>query len=156
MLARDLLDRAGGHPLVQAPEVDAAEPKEAAERYGRLVGDGGIDLAIVGLGANGHIGMNEPGATAEMGTRVVTLAPTTAENARRYGASVTPTWGITVGIAELMAARAVWVLVTGSHKTDILKRTLHGAVDSEVPATFLTEHSACTFFVDQAALTGSG
>jgi glucosamine-6-phosphate deaminase len=99
--------------------------------------------------------MNEPGTTPEMPTRVVTLEPTTSENARRYGASVTPTWGITVGMTELMAAGEVWVVVTGSHKTDILNRTLHGAVDSEVPATFLTEHPTCTFFVDEAAFTGS-
>ncbi|HJS72322.1 MAG TPA: glucosamine-6-phosphate deaminase [Acidimicrobiia bacterium] len=156
MLARDLLDRAEGHPVVHAPEVDAPAPDRAAGRYQQLIADGGIDLAILGLGSNGHIGMNEPGTTVEMGTRVVTLEPTTSENARGYGASVTPTWGITVGMAELMAAREIWVLVTGAAKTDILSRTLHGEVDSEVPATFLTEHPACTFFVDEAAFTGSG
>ena len=155
MLARDLLDRAEGHPVVHGPEVDAPDPNQAAERYRQLVADGGIDLAIVGLGANGHVGMNEPGTTVEMGTRVVTLEPTTSENASRYGAGMTPTWGITVGMAELMAARDVWVLVTGAHKTDILNRTLHGAVDSDVPATFLTEHPSCTFYVDESALTGS-
>jgi glucosamine-6-phosphate deaminase len=156
MLARALLDRAKGQLEFHAPDVDAPDPNQAAADYRKLVADGGIDLAIVGLGANGHVGMNEPGTTAEMPTRVVTLEPTTSDNARRYGASVAPTWGITVGMAELMAAGEVWVLVTGSHKTDILNRTLHGAVDSEVPATFLTEHPTCTFLVDEAAFTGSG
>lgn len=157
MIRRDLLDPANGEPEVHAPDVDAPDPAQAAERYRESIVDGGIQLAIVGLGANGHIGMNEPGSTPDLATRVVALDPSTSTHAHRYGVTITPTWGITVGMSELMAADEVWVLVTGSHKTDILNRTLHGPVDAEVPATFLTEHSNCTFFVDESAgLTGPG
>lgn len=155
MLERDLLASAEGEPTVHAPDVDASDPGLAAERYGALVAKGGLDLAIVGLGANGHIGMNEPGSTPELTTRVVELEPSTTSHATAgYGASQPPTWGITLGLAELMAAKEVWVLVTGDHKTDILNRTLHGFVDSEVPATYLTTHSNCVFLVDEAAAMG--
>lgn len=151
MLNRDLLSRVDGSPVVHAPDVDARDPDQAAESYGDLVSDGGLDLAIVGLGANGHVGMNEPGSTIDQTTRVVRLARSTSEHASEYGASAPPTWGITVGLAELMDANEVWVLVTGAHKADILDRTLHGAVDSDVPATFLTTHPNCTFLVDESA-----
>jgi glucosamine-6-phosphate deaminase len=155
MLRRDLLNEARGEPLVFAPDVDAPDPDAAADDYGDLVADGGLDLAIVGLGANGHIAMNEPGSTPDLTTRVVELEPSTTSHATSdYGATEPPTWGITVGLAELMAAKEVWVLVTGSHKTDILNRTLHGVVDSEVPATYLTTHPNCVFLVDEAAATG--
>lgn len=151
MLSRDLLDGCDGSPVVHAPDVDAAESGEAAERYGEVVREGGIDLAIVGMGGNGHIGMNEPGTTIDQPTRVVDLSVATSEGAVSYGATVTPTWGITVGMAELMAAGEVWVLVTGGHKTDILNRALHGPVDPEAPVSFLTEHPNCTFLVDESA-----
>jgi len=157
MLTKDLLDRSDGSPLVHAPDVDAADPGEAAARYGELVASSGIDLAVVGIGGNGHIGMNEPGSTIEQQTRVVDLSPMTSEGALSYGATVMPTWGITVGMAELMAAGELWVLATGGHKTDILNRALHGPVDPEAPASFLTEHDNCTFFVDESAgIIGAG
>lgn len=151
MLTRDLLSRVEGSPVVHAPDVDARDPDRAAEIYRGLVVADGIDLALVGLGANGHVGMNEPGTTVDQITRVVRLARSTSEHASEYGASTPPTWGITVGLAELMDADEVWVLVTGSHKADILDRTLHGVVDSEVPASFLTTHPNCTFLVDESA-----
>lgn len=151
MLSRDLLHQANGRQTVHAPDVDADDPDHAADHYRSLIENSGLDLAIVGLGANGHIGMNEPGSTVDLSTRVVTLDPSTSENAAAYGATTPPSWGITVGMSELMESREVWVLVTGEHKTDILNRTLHGPVDAAVPATFLIEHSNCTFFVDESA-----
>lgn len=155
MIRRDLLGRAGGDPEVHAPDVDAPDPAHAAERYRETITDGGIQLAVVGLGANGHIGMNEPGSGSDSVTRVAALDPTTSTNAHRYGVTTTPTWGITVGMSELMAAEEVWVMVTGNHKSDILNRTLHGPIDPEVPATFLTGHPNCTFLADESAgLTG--
>ncbi len=156
MLSRDLLGPTPGSPEVHIPDVDSPSPETAASHFGDLVADGGLDLAVVGLGSNGHVGMNEPGTTIDQSTRVVDLAPSTSEGARSYGATITPTWGITVGMAELMEAREVWVLVTGAHKTDILNRVLHGPVDPEAPGSFLTEHHNCVFLVDESAgLTGA-
>jgi len=156
MLTRDLIEASRGSPVVHVPDVDAEDPWAAASRYGKLIGAGGIDLAIVGLGANGHVGMNEPGTSIDQRTRVVDLHPATSNAALAYGAAVAPTWGITVGMAELMEATEIWVLVAGGHKTGILNRALHGPVDPEVPASFLTEHDNCVFLVDESAhLTGA-
>ena len=157
MLSRDLLEGSDGSPVVHAPDVDATNPDDAAARYGELIGDGGIDLAVVGIGGNGHIGMNEPGTEIDQPTRMVDLSSTTSREALSYGASVPPAWGITVGMAELMSAGEVWVLATGEHKTDILNRALHGPVDPEAPASFLTEHANCTFLIDESAgVIGAG
>lgn len=151
MLKRDLLTRCNGRPIVHTPDVDASDPEHAADRYGDLIDSGGLHLAVVGLGPNGHIGMNEPGATSDLSTRVVTLDPETSANAGGYGATITPTWGITVGLSELLEADEIWVLVTGTHKAEILQRTIDGPVGPDVPASFLAEHPNCRFLVDEAA-----
>ncbi len=152
MIRRDLLSIAQGSPRVHIPDVDTLDPGREADRYGDLIRDGGLDLAIVGLGRNGHIGMNEPGATAEMTTRRVELDSSTADNALTYGATIPPTWGITVGIAELLEAREVWLMVTGEHKTEILDHTLHSPIGPDVPATFLRAHANAYLFANESAL----
>lgn len=151
MIRSDLLDRASGSPSFSLPDVDAADPAEAALRYAAQLADGGIDLAVVGLGANGHVGMNEPGTTDDLRTRVVTLAPSTIEHAATYGATSAPTWGITVGVAELLEARELWLLVTGSHKREILARALDGPIGPAIPASLLRAHPNFTVFADDAA-----
>lgn len=153
MIRRQLLDHVTVGDL-RLPDVDAADAAAEARRYGEDIASGGIDLAVVGLGRNGHIGMNEPGSTVDLPTRVVELAPTTAEHAAAYGASSTPSWGITVGLAELMAAREVWLLVTGEHKREILERVLHDPIGPDLPATFLRNHSDCTVLADRTAAGG--
>lgn len=151
MIRRDLLDHSKGTPTLNMPDVDASEPDHEADRYAALVELGGLDLAIVGLGSNGHIGMNEPGATSDLTTRVVDLAPSTIANAATYGASTSPTWGITVGISELMKAREVWLVVTGEHKREVLHRTLTEQIGPHLPATYLRDHHDCTVFADTDA-----
>lgn len=151
MIKRDLLQHVRGSPRTRLPDVDAADPVHEAYRYADLLDDGGIDLAIVGLGRNGHVGMNEPGATADLTTRVVELEPSTSEHAAHYGATDTPTWGITVGIAELLTARELWLLVTGEHKSDVLNRALNDPIGPEIPATQLRDHHNFTVFADESA-----
>lgn len=151
MIKRDLLDHVNGSPETRFPDVDAADPIHEASRYADLIEDGGLDLALVGLGRNGHVGMNEPGATADLTTRVVRLARSTAENASTYGATTTPTWGITVGLAELLTARELWMLVTGEHKREILARALGDPIGPEIPATLLRGHPNFTIFADESA-----
>ncbi|HXV71080.1 MAG TPA: glucosamine-6-phosphate deaminase [Acidimicrobiia bacterium] len=152
MIRRDLLSRASGRPRFRLPDIDAADPHREAGRYGDLIDDGGLDLAIVGLGMNGHIGMNEPGSTPDLTTRVVDLDPITSETATTYGATDKPTWGITVGMAELLRSRELWLLVTGSHKREILRRTLDDPIGPDVPASFLRNHPNATLVADESAL----
>ncbi len=152
MLRRSLVDIARGEPELIVPDVDAADPDAEAARYQRAIEAGGLDLAILGLGSNGHVGMNEPGSGRDSPTRVVSLEPDTSLHAQRaYGASVFPTWGLTVGLEQLLAARQVWLLVTGGHKAEILKLTLTAPVGPSVPATFLRDHPAATVLADESA-----
>lgn len=150
MLQRDLLDHLDSPPHVEVPDVDSADPDVAAARYREIVSNG-IDLAVVGLGLNGHIGMNEPGTAIDAATRVVDLAAETSANAASYGASVPTTWGITVGFAELMTAGEVWLVVTGAHKREILSRILTDPVGPNLPATYLRKHHNLRVIVDRSA-----
>ena len=152
MIERYLIDRVEGDPELRVPDVDAPDPDEEASRYQRRIEEGGLDLAILGLGGNGHVGMNEPGSGRRSATRVVSLAPSTSRHAQEaYGATRPPTWGLTVGLEQLLAAREVWLLVTGEHKAEILKKTLTAPVGPDVPATFLREHPAATVLADESA-----
>ena len=154
MIAHDLLDRLSPAPSIIGPDVDTPDPVQAARRYGRLVADGGIDLALVGLGGNGHVGMNEPGSSLDSETRVVELARSTVEHAREYGATTAPGWGITIGLSELLRAGELWLLVTGEHKSEILTRSLEGRIGPEVPASLLRQHSHLSVLADGSAALG--
>lgn len=112
---------------------------------------GPLDLAVVGLGANGHVGMNEPGTAPDSPTRRVDLAETTAAGALRYGARRRPTGGVTVGLGPLQQARRVWVIVTGDHKAGIVERALNGPETTDVPASLLRSHPAVTWWLDHSA-----
>lgn len=139
-----------GHAFL-APDVDSDDPAAAASEYGRLIDQQGVDLALVGLGRNGHLGMNEPGSTRASATRVVELAESTASGALAYGATTRPNWGITIGIRELLETRELWLLVTGRHKSDILTRVMTGPIGPELPATFVREHPNALVLADTAA-----
>jgi 6-phosphogluconolactonase/glucosamine-6-phosphate isomerase/deaminase len=100
--------------------------------------------------------MNETGSDADTATRVVQLAPETREAALRYGLATAPTWGITVGMRTLLAAREVWLLVTGRHKRAILHQVLTGAVGPTYPASLLRTHPNAWCWADDAALPRRG
>lgn len=151
MLNRHLLDRAKGSPAVHLPDVDVEDRDSEARRYGSVVSGGGLDLSLVGLGANGHIGMNEPGTTSDSPTRVVELAASTTLHAAEYGATASPTWGITIGMGPLLQSRELWLMVTGSHKAAILEQMVNGPIDPAVPASYLRTHENCVVSADESA-----
>lgn len=152
MIHLDLLDQLDGRVPIRWPDVDAPDPPSAASRYQDLIDQGGLDLALVGLGGNGHIGMNEPGSSPDSPTRVVRLDPITSENAvMAYGATVRPTWGITVGLGGLLAAEELWLMVTGAHKAKILAKALNDPIGPELPATYLRLHRHARVLADQSA-----
>lgn len=122
-----------------------------------LVARGGIDLAILGLGDNGHLGFNEPPAARGTATRVVDLTPATiAANARYWGSpDAVPTRAVTVGLGPLLASHTVLLLVSGGRKHDILRRALEGPIGDDVPASFLREADADVIVIaDRAAWNG--
>ena len=133
------------------PDVDAADLATECVRYGQLIARGGLDLAVLGLGLNGHLGLNEPGSTADQPTRVVELTQATRDGARRYGAAPPPTWGIAVGLAEILAAREVWLLVTGTAKAKVLAQAMEEPVGAHLPASFLRTHPNAVIWADEEA-----
>ncbi|HEY7032462.1 MAG TPA: glucosamine-6-phosphate deaminase [Thermomicrobiales bacterium] len=130
---------------------------EAPRRYERsLAAHGGLELAVLGLGGNGHIAYNEPGSPADSRTRVLTLAPESVDQAAGYfeGRAV-PTRAMTVGVGTLLEARTIVLIVTGAAKADVLHRTLHEPMTAEVPASWLRmAGDRVTVIADEAAATG--
>ena len=152
MIRRDLLDRLGMPPgTVHALNVQADDLDAECARYEALTRAGGLDLAVVGLGGNGHLGLNEPGSARDSITRVVELTRETSEHSEAYGSDTAPTWGATMGIDTVLAATEVWLLVTGAHKAAILERSLSRPVGPAIPATFLRTHDNVTIFADKDA-----
>jgi glucosamine-6-phosphate deaminase len=128
-------------------------------RFDRTLADrGGIDLAILGLGGNGHLGFNEPPSDRDSPTRRVRLTPETLEANARYWGRIedVPTEAVTIGLGSLLAARHILLVVQGSSKHAIVRRALEGPVGPDVPASFLQETAHVTVIVDRAAWEGSG
>jgi len=133
---------------------DAPDPQKVCREYNAAVRKaGGFDIAVLGLGLNGHLGFNEPPADPESLTHIVELTEETrASNARYWdGSERIPGRAITCGMAHLLEARQVMILVSGEQKRDILQRTLKGPVTPEVPASYLQKRSNVIFIVDEGA-----
>lgn len=118
-----------------------------------IVRAGGIDLQILGIGTNGHIGFNEPGTTPWSRTRVVKLSEETrAANARHFGSiNDVPQFAITMGISTILEADAIVLLASGASKAAAVRRALTGPIAADCPASWLRLHPRVTFIVDSAA-----
>lgn len=152
VLRRSLIDPAGVADYrsisVGTPDLDG----ECRAVDGWIdTGPGGcLDLAVLGLGVNGHVGMNEPGSPVDGRTARVELAASTIASAQRYfEGRARPTWGVTVGLGDLLAAREVWVLATGRDKATIVARCFESPATAEVPASLLQDHPNCTWWLDK-------
>ena len=116
---------------------------------------GGIDMQLLGLGRNGHIGFNEPGAAFEKETHLVDLAESTIRANARFFTSIdeVPKQAYTMGIRTIMQAKKILVVVSGESKADIVSRAFFGPVTPEVPASILQMHPDVTVVCDEAALS---
>ena len=114
---------------------------------------GGVDLQLLGMGHNGHIGFNEPQDTFPTRTHEVKLADRTREANKRFFASLeeVPTAAYTMGVGTVMAARSILMMVTGLDKADIVKQAFFGPVTPQVPASILQFHPDVTVIIDEAA-----
>lgn len=115
---------------------------------------GGIDLQLLGIGSDGHIGFNEPMSAFSSRTRIETLTPKTiADNAKFFDGNpeFVPTRAITMGIATIMDSRSIALLAFGESKADIVARMVCGDIDESVPASVLRRHSDVMVFLDTAA-----
>ncbi|CAN5804007.1 glucosamine-6-phosphate deaminase [soil metagenome] len=133
---------------------DATDLDEVCRAYNAAVAThGGFDLALLGLGPNGHLGFNEPGSSASSQTQVIDLTPeSVASNTRYWGSSErVPRRALTAGMDALLAAEHVILPVSGEAKRDILERSLRGPIGPEVPASFLQTVPNFTLLADRAA-----
>ena len=127
--------------------------EEAIERAG------GIDLQLLGIGRNGHIGFNEPFSVRHSRTRLATLDPITRKDAASdfFSEENVPTTALTMGIGTILDARKVILIALGEHKSGIVREAVESPVSDRVPASFLCEHPDASFLLDAAAaskLTG--
>ena len=136
-------------PVIAEDLVAAAAGYEEA-----IAACGGLDLAILGLGPNGHIGYNEPGSSADSRTRVITLTPESRSQASAYweGAVAIPHQAMTIGVATLLEAREIVLLVLGKAKAGVLRRALEESMSEDVPASWLRMAGPrLTIVADEAA-----
>ena len=125
-------------------------------RYDALIRSlGGVDLQLLGIGHDGHIGFNEPCDHFPTGTHVVELAERTIEANQRFFASrdEVPRRAVTMGIGTIMAARKVVLVASGAEKAPIVKEAFFGPVTPQVPASILQMHPDVTLVADEAALS---
>jgi glucosamine-6-phosphate deaminase len=160
-MRESLFERAGlREESTHVPRCDlrTAEALLHAETYEREIARaGGIDLQVLGIGRNGHVGFNEPGSGRETRTREVELARETLEDASGAfgGIERVPRRALTVGVATILDARRLRVLAFGRSKRDAVRRTLEDPIGPAFPATFLREHGDARLYVDADAFGGS-
>ena len=134
----------------------AADPAAECRRYNQVIRDlGGIDVQVLGMGHNGHIGFNEPGDAFELETHVVDLQASTINANARFFASRddVPRRAMTMGIKSIMLARQILVVVSGEDKADIVKAAFTGPVTPHVPASILQMHPNVVLVGDKAAMS---
>lgn len=117
----------------------ADDPHAAAEAYEQEIADaGGLELAVVGLGPNGHIAFNEPGSGPEARTRVIDLTQESRDqNAAYYDGAEIPEQAITMGLGTILTARRIVMIVSGASKAGIVREALEGPMSSDVPGSWL-------------------
>jgi glucosamine-6-phosphate deaminase len=128
----------------------------ACERYEQMIRDaGGIDIQLLGIGANGHIAFNEPGSSLGSRTRVKTLDDKTIEDNSRFFDSIedVPRYAVTMGIGTIMDSRSLLLLANKANKAHAISITVEGPVTALVPATVVQLHPKATIIVDQDAAT---
>ena len=140
---------------------DGTNPDSAAEaaRYDQVIRDlGGVDLQLLGIGHDGHIGFNEPADTFAKMTHCVDLTEMTIEANARFFSSreEVPTQAYTMGIQTIMSAAKVLMLASGADKAEILRKAFFGPVTPQVPASILQFHPDFVLIADEAALSEIG
>jgi glucosamine-6-phosphate deaminase len=130
------------------------DSKKACEDYNKIISSsGGIDLQLLGLGRNGHIGFNEPATFFPKETHCVDLTESTIEANKRFFASEedVPRQAYTMGIKNIMDAKKILIIVSGKEKAEILKEVISGPITPKVPASILQLHKDVTIIADTAA-----
>lgn len=140
LLKQEFLDPAGipDDNVYYMPTM-AENPAAAAEQYEEAIrAEGGLELAVVGLGPNGHVAFNEPGSGPETRTRVIDLTQESRDqNAAYYDGADIPDKAITMGLGTVLGARRIAMIVSGESKADMVHQMLHGEMTSDIPGSWL-------------------
>ena len=139
---------------INLPDGTNMDADAECKRYDAVIASmGGVDLQLLGIGHDGHIGFNEPSDAFDMGTHCVDLTEETIEANKRFFASKeeVPRQAYTMGIKTIMQARKVLLVANGAGKAEIIKRAFFGPVTPEVPASILQMHPDCTIVLDAEA-----
>jgi glucosamine-6-phosphate deaminase len=136
------------------PQGDAEDLEAECKRYEQAIAQaGGIDIQVLGIGNNGHIGFNEPGSAKDTTTRVVALTQSTIEANARYFDSIqeVPTQAVSMGIQTILGAKKIILLASGEAKAQAVSQMLEGEMTADVPASLLQLHPDVTVIVDEEA-----
>lgn len=147
------IDIASNHTHI--PNGAASNLAEECGRYENLINEvGGIDLQILGIGQNGHIGFNEPGTAFSSRTHVVSLAKNTLEANARFFANVAevPTHALTMGIATILDSKEIFLLASGTEKAEAVAQLFNEGIREDFPASALKQHPNVTILADDDAL----
>lgn len=138
---------------------DAVDDHEEVHRYAKLLqNSGGIDLQLLGLGTNGHIGFNEPGSQASSRLRIVDLSDDTLESNQPslIELETVPARAITMGIADILDAREIIMLATGEAKAEAVRRSLQEPASADCPGSYLSQHPNVYWYLDAGAASSLG
>lgn len=153
VITKTVVEPVGLEPsLIAVPSAEATE--EAATAYEEAItAAGGVDVQILGIGRNGHLGFNEPGSPLDSRTRRVSLtAETIADNARFFdSAADVPTEAITQGLGTIMDARKLVIVAVGEAKAAAVAAAIEGPVTPDVPASLAQRHANVVYAIDRAA-----
>lgn len=138
---------------VNLPNGSSADQQAECDRYEKLLSDVSVDVQVLGIGSNGHIGFNEPGTPFTSTTHVITLKEQTRQDNARFFASIedVPTQAITMGIASIMKAKKILLIASTSYKAKAIAAMIHGPITEECPASILQTHPDVTVILDKEA-----
>jgi len=148
-----------GAKALRCPDPAAPDPEQHIRAFAEEIRQGGgVSLCVLGIGVNGHVAFNEPGAARDSRARVVELTQTSRlAHAATFGElERVPERGMTLGVADLLEAHAILVLVTGAHKAAIVRAAIEGPATTDVPASWLHEHANITWLLDRDAASMLG
>lgn len=139
-----------GVHIIDGAAADMEAERKALDQY--IATFGPLDVSVLGIGMNGHLGFNENGVDFDLDAHIIPLSDTTLGVMSKYfGDKFHPTQGISQGIRQIMAAKTVVLIANGAHKAEILRKAVRGPVTNEVPASVLQTHPNCYVVADQAA-----
>lgn len=131
----------------------AKDSDEETKRYNKVIADHPIDIQVLGIGRNGHIGFNEPGSPFDAETRKVPLTQSTIDANARFFTSEddVPRYAYSMGIKSILKSKKILLLAFGENKADAVQKMVEGPVTNQVPASVLQNHPDVTVIVDKAA-----